>query len=189
MLAMSSPAQNARPSPDSTTQRTSFRPASRSIAAPMPVNIAGSIAFILSARANRTSAICSVTETVTRSSNVWISDNMASLLAPIAIPQQTLVEFAGRVARQLACEIDLARRLYAGKFRATPALQFLCKSRGRVRHIQRLDHRNDALAHLLVGRADHGDVGDPRVRYQPILDLLRIDIHAARDNHEALAVG
>src|SRR3546814_2868582 len=48
MLAMSSPAQKPRPSPDSTTQRTSLRSASASIVAPIASNIAGSSAFIRS---------------------------------------------------------------------------------------------------------------------------------------------
>ena len=65
--AMSSPAQKARPSPDSTTARTSGIVPSRSIASRRPANIAGSSAFILSARVSRTSAIPSATVIETRS--------------------------------------------------------------------------------------------------------------------------
>ncbi len=57
MLPMSSPAQKPRPSPDRTATRTSCIAASSSIAATMPSNIAGSIAFIFSARVRRTSAM------------------------------------------------------------------------------------------------------------------------------------
>ena len=65
--AMSSPAQNARPSPDSTTTRTSGIVASRSIMPAIWSNIAGSSAFILSARFSRTSAMPSSTAKVRRS--------------------------------------------------------------------------------------------------------------------------
>jgi hypothetical protein len=52
-----------------------------------------------------------------------------------------------------------------------------------------LDDRHDLLAHLLVRRADHRHVGDLGMADQQVLDLLRIDVHAAGDDHEALAVG
>src|SRR5580658_5678413 len=66
-LPMSSPAQKARPSPESTTARTPFSVISRSPAPTRPSNMALSRAFILSARFGRTSATPSSIEIVTRS--------------------------------------------------------------------------------------------------------------------------
>ena len=46
------------------------------------------------------------------------------------------------------------------------------------------DHaRHDLLAVLLVGDADHLHVGDFRVRVDELLDLLRVDVLAAADDH------
>ena len=54
---------------------------------------------------------------------------------------------------------------------------------------RRLDERHHPLPHLVVGYADHGDVEHRRVQAEQVLDLLRIDVHAAADDHERLAVG
>ena len=54
--------------------------------------------------------------------------------------------------------------------------------------VGRLDDRLDLLAPVVVGDAEHGDVGDLRVREQHALDLGRVDVHAARDDHVGLAV-
>ena len=51
-----------------------------------------------------------------------------------------------------------------------------------------LDDRLDLLAHVVVGDAEHGDVGDLRVLEDLALDLGRIDVHAAGDDHVGLAV-
>src|SRR5215207_2920801 len=52
-----------------------------------------------------------------------------------------------------------------------------------------LDYGLDLLAHVLVGDADDRDVEDLRVHGQTVLDLLRVDVRAAGDDHEGLAVG
>src|SRR5713226_1080497 len=67
-LSTSSPAQKARPSPDSTTARTLRSSLSRAPASAIARNIAGSSAFILSARLSRTSAIPSAIVSRMRSS-------------------------------------------------------------------------------------------------------------------------
>src|SRR6185436_8039603 len=46
----------------------------------------------------------------------------------------------------------------------------------------------DGLAPLLVRNADHGDVLNPRVGADDALDLGRIDVLAAADDHVALAI-
>ena len=51
------------------------------------------------------------------------------------------------------------------------------------------DERHHALPHVVVGHADHGDVEHRRVQAEQVLDLLRVDVHAAADDHERLAVG
>ena len=53
---------------------------------------------------------------------------------------------------------------------------------------QRLHDRLDLLAHLVVGDAEHRDVGDLRVLVDATLDLGRVDVDPARDDHVALAV-
>jgi hypothetical protein len=51
------------------------------------------------------------------------------------------------------------------------------------------DDRLHRLAHFRIGHADHGNVGDPRVAGQDVFGLLRVDVHAAGDDHVGLAVG
>ena len=52
----------------------------------------------------------------------------------------------------------------------------------------RLDHRLDLLAPVLVGDAEDGGVAHLGVREQHVLDLGRVDVGAARDDHVDLAV-
>ena len=51
------------------------------------------------------------------------------------------------------------------------------------------DHGHADLAHDLVATGDHGDVGDRRVRRQHRLDLERVDVVAAADEHLLGAAG
>ena len=46
-----------------------------------------------------------------------------------------------------------------------------------------LEDGGDPLAPLLVGQPDHGAVLDVRVRHQRLLDLGRVDVEAAGDDH------
>ena len=52
----------------------------------------------------------------------------------------------------------------------------------------RLDHGLDLLAPVGVGDAEDGDVADLRVGEELALDLGRVDVHAAADDHVDLAV-
>jgi len=70
---VSKPAQNARPSPDSTTARRPFSPFSRSPVWIRASNMSLSRAFILSTRTRRTSATPSFMSTVMRSFMAWFS--------------------------------------------------------------------------------------------------------------------
>ena len=46
----------------------------------------------------------------------------------------------------------------------------------------------DLFAHLGLGDAEDGHVGHRRVQDEDVLDLLGVDVHAARHDHEQLAV-
>src|SRR5690606_29133365 len=107
---------------------------------------------------------------------------------PIFIAEQALVELARRMARQFLDEIDLARRLQPAKLALGEGSQFAGQFRACSAPVDRLDDRDQPFAKIVVRNADYRDVEDRRMRDERILDLARIDIHAARDDHEALAV-
>ena len=52
-----------------------------------------------------------------------------------------------------------------------------------------LHEGGDLLAHVGVGRADDGDVVDGGVHDEHVLDLARVDVHAAADDHVRGPVG
>ena len=72
---------------------------------------------------------------------------------------------------------------------AAELLQLLGERVGIVDRSRELHHRADRLAHLGVGNADDRDVGDRGVHHQHVLDLARVDVHAARDDHVRDPVG
>ncbi len=67
--------------------------------------------------------------------------------------------------------------------------QLLLERRPGLDAVHQLDDRLDLLAEVLVGHADDRRVEDLGVRDQQVLGLLRVDVHAARDDHVRLAVG
>src|SRR5689334_6893557 len=112
----------------------------------------------------------------------------ALAVLPVRIAQLALEELARRLARQLVREVDRARPLELGE----PSREAL-HDRGPQHLVRRdtrrgLDDRLDLLAHVVVGNAEHRDVADPRMGEDLALDLGGIDVHAARDDHVALAV-
>ena len=62
-------------------------------------------------------------------------------------------------------------------------------ARRRARAVGQLHRRLHLLAPLLVGDPEHGDVGHRRVLDERLLDLGRVDVHAARDDHVGGPVG
>src|SRR4051794_30889186 len=93
---------------------------------------------------------------------------------PVRVAQLALEQLAGRLARQLVDEVDRAGPLELRE----PALQEL-HDRGpqrvvRDRAFAHLDDGLDLLAHVVVGDAEHRDVGDVRVRLDLALDLGRV---------------
>src|SRR5690606_22443008 len=109
------------------------------------------------------------------------SNSLRLRLGPVGVADQALVELAGRVTRQLLHEVDLAGQLHRREVGATEGGQFGAQARARIGPVERLNHRHDLLAHLLVRSAHDGGVGDPGMSDQQVLDLLRIDVHPARD--------
>ncbi|MNE23155.1 hypothetical protein D3C80_1163980 [compost metagenome] len=93
------------------------------------------------------------------------------------------------MARQFLHEVELARGLDPRQRLSRPGRKLGRELRRGVGPVGGLDHRHHPLAHLGTGRADHSGVGHLRMLDQQVLDLLRIDVHPARDDHEALAVG
>ena len=69
-----------------------------------------------------------------------------------------------------------------------PRNQFGLQRGPRIRHRHGLDNRLHLLAELFVGHAAHGDIRDLRVTDQRVLCFLGVDVDAARDDHERLAI-
>ena len=61
--------------------------------------------------------------------------------------------------------------------------QFVLQRLAGFRHVVRLHHGLDLFAHLLVRHAEHRDVGDGRMGDQHVLGFLRVDVHAAGNDH------
>ena len=93
------------------------------------------------------------------------------------------------MARQLGLEVDRARALVLAQPLVAEREQLRLERSGPASSIDGLDDGLDLLAELVVRDAEHGDVGDLRVRDQHVLGLLRVDVDAARDDHVGLAVG
>src|SRR6185369_2877603 len=94
---------------------------------------------------------------------------------PVRVAQLPLQQLAGRLARQLVDEVDAARPLVLAQplldvFRDRRAQRFVARDA-----FDRLDDRLDLLAHVVVGDAEHRDVGDLRVLVDRALDLGRVD--------------
>ncbi len=125
-------------------------------------------------------------------SSIWRtgpSDDARRAVAPVAIAQDALVELAGRQAGQLGLEIDRARHLLAREVGAAIGDQFVCQRLARLIARHGLDHGLHLLAEIGVGHAEHRGIGDLGMRDQQVLALLRVDVHAAGDDHERRAVG
>src|SRR5262249_31127021 len=101
--------------------------------------------------------------------------------------QRPMQDLAGRGARHLvlADERDRARPLVAGDAVAAPRDDLvLARGAALVQHQDRMH----PLAPLGVRQAYHGHLLHLVVRAEQVLDLGRIDVFAARDDHVALAV-
>ena len=82
-----------------------------------------------------------------------------------------------------------ARALDVGQVLAAERDQLALEVGAGVVHVHRLHDGLDLFAEVVVGDAEHGDVHHLRVGDEQVLGFLRIDVHAAADDHERLAVG
>src|SRR5689334_10599673 len=113
-----------------------------------------------------------------KSANVNLSS--VRLLRGVAGAQVTLEHLAARRARELRHEVDRAGELVAREPLPRERDQRLRRRAGaRAQDDQRLD----GLPPMSVGYTDDGDVGDVGVLRQRLLDLDRIDVLAAADDH------
>src|SRR5581483_1123708 len=100
-----------------------------------------------------------------------------SELVLVQLGELAPLELAGRGARQLLDERDLARDLEARERLLDVVAQLVL---GRARARLQDDHRGEPLTELGILDAEHRRVGDRRVRDQRLLDLLREDVLTAR---------
>src|SRR4051812_38947741 len=98
--------------------------------------------------------------------------------------QLLLQDFSGCVARKLVEELDLARHLVAGQVLLHVVLDFVLRQVGAARGD---DERLQPLTEVGVLDADDRGVRDLRVLRQQLLDLTRVHVLAARDDHVVLA--
>src|SRR5215469_4820785 len=107
---------------------------------------------------------------------------------PVRIPQPPLEQLAARVARQFRDEVDGFRPLHLRQPAGQPGQNVRSQSVPGLNSGGRLHNRLDLLAPLLIGDAEHCDVGDLRVHDDLGFDLRRIDVGSARNDHVRLAV-
>src|SRR5581483_5263558 len=102
---------------------------------------------------------------------------------PVAVAKQALVELAGRQTRQLVVEVDAARALEVRQVLTAELDQLALGLPARFVAGLELNDRLHFLAEVLVGNTDDRDVRHLRVRDEKVLGLLRVDVHAAGDDH------
>ena len=110
---------------------------------------------------------------------------LASTLLPVTVLEQALVQLAGRVARQLRVEVDRARALDVRRWPRQNAISSCSSSRSRRRRMS----TGCTTAFTSSPKSSSGTPNTAtsihlRVRDQHVLGLLRIDVHAAGDDHE-----
>src|SRR5690606_27348424 len=100
------------------------------------------------------------------------SDARRSVL-PVLVSQLALVELAGGQPGQLVEELEALRNLVAGDVLAGERAQLALQLGAALDALGGLHGGHHRLAHLVVGDAEDGDVGDLRVHDEAVLDLLR----------------
>ena len=108
---------------------------------------------------------------------------------PVAVAQAPHLQLAGRMARQLALEVDRARHLVAGEMCAAECEDLRFERRRRLR-----SRRASCTTAFTV--SPHSSSGMPKTPTsatagmlgEHLLDLGRIDVHAAGDDHVRLAI-
>src|SRR5262245_48708355 len=104
---------------------------------------------------------------------------------PERLAELPLEDLARARAGQLRGERDRARDLVGGQVAARKGDNVGSGERGAGPGD---DHGVDALSPLVAGDAEHRHVDDVRMALQRALDLRRVDVHPAGDDHVRLAV-
>src|SRR5262245_1883609 len=91
-------------------------------------------------------------------------DDPRRLMAPVTIPEQSLVELASRLPRELRVEVDRLRALVVGELLAAEPEQLLLELGAGVVPLVWLHDRVDLLAHVGIRDAEHRDVEHLRMR-------------------------
>src|SRR4051794_30180220 len=114
----------------------------------------------------------------------------------IAVAELVLHDLAGGVARERIDELELLGQLLLHQV-VLEEIRAQVRQCGHIRGVLGHDDCARALAGAGVGQADHGHIGDLRVREEDVLELLRRDVlhvadddvlHPAGDPHVALRV-
>src|SRR5262249_34651626 len=104
------------------------------------------------------------------------NSDTAFVAGPVGLPELALEELAGTVAGKVGVEGDGARELEVRQAAAAEGDQLV--GGGRVAGPE-LDGGVDALAPLGVGHPEHRRVEDSGMTMHHVLDLRRVDVHAA----------
>ena len=103
--------------------------------------------------------------------------------------RSALDHLAGGAAGEGVHEVDAARRLEVRDLRLHVGDELCGQRVVRLDPLGDLHDGLDLFSHLGIGDADHRDGMNRGVHGQRVLDLLRIDVHPAQDDHERAAVG
>src|SRR5215469_13295016 len=114
--------------------------------------------------------------------------DVRGLTGPVRIPQAPLEQLPARVARQFADEVDGLRPLHLREPAGQPGQDVRRQRVSCLDAGSRLHDGLDLLAPVLVRDAEHSDVGDLGVHDDLGLDLGRVNVGSARDDHVGLAV-
>src|SRR5699024_4948037 len=124
---------------------------------------------------------CSRAPAGSTASGSGVSDPLAFL------PQFDLADLARDRHREGLPHLDIARDLEVGELAGAEFAHFLGAER--VEPLLEDHPRHELFAVLLIGHADDLDVADGRVVVEELLDLARVDVLAAADDHVLDAPG
>src|SRR3984893_3298318 len=112
-----------------------------------------------------------------------------SPVSPIAVAQHTLVELAGREAREFSLEIDRARTLLVRQMRSAEVHQLIHQIGVGLNVGHDLDHSLYFFAKILIRNAEYCCIRDLGMSDEQVLALLWIDVDPAADDHEGGTIG
>src|SRR5712691_5961953 len=104
-------------------------------------------------------------------------------IAPVWISEAALEELSGWVAGKVVDEVDRARDLVAGKMFAAERNELVDERKIRLDTDDGLNDCLDFFTVLVVGYSEYRHVCHRRVHHDDVLDLLRVDVDPAGDDH------